>query len=305
MQDLLNKLTTEELNKFEKEIVKIYSDTLIKVTKDLKNVIDKLDMDLEPEERLTYLNKKNRLEGLLKLMMNDIHKSNLEAVKKINEFIIQTFINNQEYGAYLVEHTSGVELSWSLYSKDVVKGIVTGSSNPFYMLALDSFKDKDLVYRALQRELTQGILLGEGIPKLAKRIQKIVGGSRYDSIRIARTETTRAENAGRLDSFKQAEDQGLKIKKQWLATIDSRTRKSHADLNFETVALDKKFSNGLEHPGGNGKASEVVNCRCTMTVDFTGLEITEKERKLNEDLKRMSFAQWQENYKERKKGNGK
>ena len=78
-------------------------------------------------------------------------------------------------------------------------------------------------------------------------------------LEIARTETTRIENVGRLDSYKFAEKQGLKIQKSWLATMDKRTRESHQRVNGEIVDLDKPFSNGLMYPGdpngGTGGAS--------------------------------------------------
>lgn len=52
--------------------------------------------------------------------------------------------------------------------------------------------------------------------------------------------------------------------KQWDASLDARTRDSHARVDGEIRELDEKFSNGLMFPGDpNGAAAEVVNCRCT------------------------------------------
>ena len=292
MSDYMNKLTTKQLKELEEDINIIYSKATKKVLKQIRSLLADLENGLEGVERLNAVNKLNRLEGILERIMEDIHNSNLETVKQINKHIIDTFINNQEYGAFLVENAAGVELKWSLYSRDTIKEILTGDSNPFYQLALDNFKDKDLIYRSLKRELTQGIILGESMNTISKRIQKVIGTNNYDSIRIARTETTRSENAGRLNSFKQAEKEGLELKKQWLSTVDSRTRESHLNMNLEAVALNDNFSNGLDHPGGNGKASEVINCRCSMSVELLGFEKTEKEKELDQELKRMNFEEW-------------
>ena len=40
------------------------------------------------------------------------------------------------------------------------------------------------------------------------------------AIRTARTATTAAQNAGRMDSYHAAEGMGIKLKKEWLATLD-------------------------------------------------------------------------------------
>ena len=136
--------------------------------------------------------------------------------------------------------------------------------------------------------------------EIAKRIAKVTNKNMNDSLRIAQTETTRVENLGRLDSFKFAEKQGLKLKKSWLATMDKRTRETHQRVNQEEVDLDKPFSNGLMYPGDpNGRASEVIRCRCAMTSEFVGFEKSEQEKKLDERLKEMSFEEWKES-KEKK-----
>ena len=288
MSDYMNKLTTKQLKELEEDLNKIYGETTKEVLKRIRRALIDIERATTEEDKQKAIKKLNGLEDLIKRIMEDIHNTNLESVKKINKQIIDTFIENQEYGAFLVEKNTGEQLGWQLYSRDAIKGIMTGESNPFYKLALDEFKDKDIIYRALRRELIQSIMLGEGIPKIAKRIQNVINRSRYDSIRIARTETTKAENAGRLDAFKQAKEQGLNIKKKWISTLDNRTRASHIHINGEVVDLDKNFSNGLDHPGGNGKASEVINCRCTMGTEFVGFKKTKKEQELDDQIEAMN-----------------
>jgi uncharacterized protein with HEPN domain len=52
--------------------------------------------------------------------------------------------------------------------------------------------------------------------------------------------------------------------KQWISTLDNRVRDSHALMYGEVARVDMPFSNGLQHPGGEGPAGEVINCRCTV-----------------------------------------
>lgn len=100
--------------------------------------------------------------------------------------------------------------------------------------------------------------------------------NRTSAIGAARTAVTGAQNAGRMDSFTAAEGMGIKLKKEWLATLDGRTRHSHAVLDGERVENDKKFSNGCMFPGDpNGPPGEVYNCRCTLIADVDGAKSPE------------------------------
>ena len=61
-----------------------------------------------------------------------------------------------------------------------------------------------------------------------------------------------------------------------MATLDSRTRDSHRQLDGEVVGDDGKFSNGLRYPGDpEGPAAEVWNCRCTLVASIPGHDVFE------------------------------
>ena len=65
--------------------------------------------------------------------------------------------------------------------------------------------------------------------------------NRASAIRTARTSVTATQNAGRMDSYAAAEKMGIKLKKEWLATLDGRTRHAHAMLDGQTAETDKPF----------------------------------------------------------------
>ena len=76
---------------------------------------------------------------------------------------------------------------------------------------------------------------------------------------------TDAENKARLDGMYRAEDMGNSITKIWMATLDNRTRDSHAALDGAEIALDEIFDNGCSRPRDpNGTPAEVCNCRCSL-----------------------------------------
>jgi HK97 family phage portal protein len=83
---------------------------------------------------------------------------------------------------------------------------------------------------------------------------------------IARTETTRAANAGSQQLFKRYGAEA----KEWSTSLDGRERASHGAADGQRVAIDHDFTVGgfkMAHPGdmtGGASVSEIVNCRCAI-----------------------------------------
>ena len=95
-----------------------------------------------------------------------------------------------------------------------------------------------------------------------------------------------------------AQGMGIKCKKTWLATLDSRTRDTHQHLDGKTVGVDEKFDNGLLFPGDpNGTPGEVYNCRCTLIYEYDGFpnDPAADQRIDNESgqlVQNMSYDEW-------------
>ena len=95
---------------------------------------------------------------------------------------------------------------------------------------------------------------------------------------------------------------GIKVKKQWLATLDNRTRHSHQLLDGQIVDYDKPFKSVLGskmmYPAdkSGAKAADLYNCRCTMiTVEKSGIIAEPIERRAgNEIIPDMSYKEWEE-----------
>ena len=138
---------------------------------------------------------------------------------------------------------------------------------------------KDMAWNRKQMNgaVLQGILQGESIPKIAKRLLPIVENNEAASVRNARTMVTGAENKGRLDRYHEYEDEGVVMKKVWMSTPDGRTRAWHLDMDEQEVDVDEMFIDGhgneLEYPGDPGADPETVyNCRCTMRSHLIGIK---------------------------------
>lgn len=139
---------------------------------------------------------------------------------------------------------------------------------------LSFLKDKEIKIKRVSNTIRnqvrsivdEAVTNGTPIQATAKELREMFNFAAKRSITIARTETVGSTNGGQLLFYKES---GV-TRKQWSTAKDERVRDgshgtaNHQRLDGEIVDIDKNFSNGLDHPGGNGPASEVVNCRCTV-----------------------------------------
>lgn len=129
----------------------------------------------------------------------------------------------------------------------------------------------------LKAELQRGIVNGEGVAKLTKRVDKVFDSGENRAEMIARTETNRADNNGKLLAMKGS---GLEMQKKWITHEDDRTSPICHRLDGQTIGLNedfKDFSTGWE---GQSPPSH-VNCRSTIVF----IEKEENEQKaLKEQL---------------------
>lgn len=197
-----------------------------------------------------------------------------------NEIAI-SYINGQMPDIYTVNYNDAYKdlvkgikgISYNLVDESTVKYLVKNKKLQLPKKKVNIPKDKRWNAKQINSSILQGILQGEPIDKMAERILPIVDNNQNASVRTARTLTTQCENKGRMDRIENLTDQGLIMKKTWLATDDERTRESHMLMDGETVDIDEEFSNGLMYPADpDGDPSEVYNCRCTMTTEIIGME---------------------------------
>jgi hypothetical protein len=113
-----------------------------------------------------------------------------------------------------------------------------------------------------------------GLPGFKGRI----GGVAYDAERILRTEMNRAHNLAAQSQQTELAQQVPGLRKQWLATGDTRTRLSHLSAHGQVVAVGKPFQVGgasLMFPGDPaGPAHETINCRCRSVTVIPEVEDT-------------------------------
>jgi len=125
-----------------------------------------------------------------------------------------------------------------------------------------SFDVNQTTLDQLRREFKAALELGEGIPLITKRVEKVFGfPEKFRNKRIAQTEIIGSMNKGGHEGMRQSD---VVKEKVWISTRDALTRDSHLAIDGEHVLLERRYSNGLMYPGDyTGAAAEMINCRCT------------------------------------------
>lgn len=225
-----------------------------------------------------------------------------EAQRIVNEGKIGVFADNANYIGYDLERNGNINTGFTLYDQNTVGRLIKSDPQILPKPAPGVQKDKAYTYynKLMNSAITQGIVQGETIPQIAKRIIDKTGESSYKSaVRNARTAYTGAQNAGRMEGLHQAQALGIKVKKQWMATLDDRTRDTHADLDGQIRDVDEPFEvDGMEidYPGDpTADPSLVYNCRCTLVYVYPDYpsEMQRRDNETGEIVGDMTYREWE------------
>lgn len=243
--------------------------------------------------------------GDLKETLADDYKNAAKISQSIaNGYRAEAYAINHNYSTYEIEKASRLNTSYSLYSRESVERMYRNNPKLYHdpgkkiSQAIREGKQMDWNRRRIQSVITQGILQGESIPDLTKRLERVTGGDHAAAIRNARTMITGAQNAGRIDAMDRAKDMGIPVMKQWLATIDDRTRHWHRELDGVKVETDEPFENEygkIMFPGDpDADPANIYNCRCTLLTVIPKHEIDTSQMDLsrNDKLGSMTYDEW-------------
>lgn len=244
-----------------------------------------------------------RWENMKQTLSDHYRNSNKIAKKIAYDLAKDVYAENFNYSTYQIEHGLGLDTSFTLYDRNSVERILRDDPS---LLPEPGKKVSSLIAagmeerwnkQIIQSAAIQGILQGETIPALAKRLAESVGDkNRKAAIRNARTMITGAQNAGRIDSYKRAQRMGIDLKQKWIATLDGRTRHEHRLLDGQVVKVGEPFhveGMTIRFPGDpTAPARLVYNCRCTLIAELKGFEIDTTRYRQDPDFEGMTYEQW-------------
>nr|DAO63019.1 MAG TPA: minor capsid protein [Caudoviricetes sp.] len=314
----IGKQNDKDVEKLEKKLRKIYlqaqADTQTKMEDYLQRFATKDAIKLEQVKRgkITqeeYINWRKGQIAVGKLWQDkvdalaaDYTNANKIAMGMVQGDMSGTFATNHNYAAYQLEHDTSLDLSFSLYDEHTLKNLVTKNPDLLPLPSVDVPKDLRWNKQKINSVITQAVLQGDSIPAIAQSLRKVTDMNHSAAIRSARTSMTAAQNAGRVESYKHAQDMGINLQQEWLATLDGRTRHSHRKMDGERISVAKdpwhptRFSNGCRYPGDpQGPAWEIYNCRCTLVAAIEGIDQSNAPR--NSKLGGMSYEEWKNGHK--------
>ena len=325
--DLGHKLTDKELAKLERRIARLYREAgeelqatidayfeqFKKRDEEMKALIGTVQNGKEWTEadykqwRLNQIGRGERYQAMRDKVAHRVTDATAVAVSYTNDATPGIYSLNRNYSAYTIEQVAG-NVGFDLWDEQTVKRLMVEQPDlmPYYPPKRALKRGIDLAYgkKQITASVTSSILQGKSIKHMADDLQKrITTMSRDSAIRTARTAVTGAQNAGRMDSYAAAEKMGIKLKKQWLATLDNLTRHAHAVLDGQTVDIGMPFKadgDEIMFPGDTSAPGYLVyNCRCTTTAVVDGVDTSSAQRRARnpstgetEVISNMTYAEW-------------
>lgn len=242
----------------------------------------------------------DKLGQISKVMDN----ANTEAMDIVRKGTFNVFAENYNHAAYELEKQVNGVVRFNVYNEETVARLLKKNPQMLPEWKINERKDYAWNRQKVENALTQGIIQGEGIDQITDRLTDALITTNENRMRLfARTSMTGAQNAGRQKQMEDAVDKGIKVRKRWLATLDDRTRDTHARLDGQTVAVDEDFhidGYTIEYPGDPSADAEMVyNCRCTMIQIYDGIDRKSVRRAKDEDgetytVEDMTYTEWKE-----------
>ena len=325
--DVGHQLTDKELTALERRIAKLYREAgkelqatidayfeqFKKRDEEMKSLLGTVQNGKEWTEadykqwRLNQIGRGERYQAMRDKVAHRVTDANAVAVSYTNDATPGIYSLNRNYAAYTIEQVAG-NVGFDLWDEQTVKRLMVEQPDlmPYYPPKRALKRGIDLAWgkKQITASVTSSILQGKSIKHMADDLQKrITTMSRDSAIRTARTAVTGAQNAGRMDSYTAAEKMCIKLKREWVATLDNRTRHAHAMLDGQQADIDKPFKvDGYDimFPGDTSAPGYLVyNCRCTTVAVVDGVDTTTAQRRARnadtgqtEVISNMSYAEW-------------
>jgi SPP1 gp7 family putative phage head morphogenesis protein len=263
-----DKALNVQQRQLERKIAGYYAQSLKEIRSKLAEYDSKYGLDF------AELQKYNRLTALENEISNEIGKLTGKSTNTLKAGLNQAYQESYYRTAFAFEKTIGIDLGFTLIPKKAIEKAVLNPLDRIGFLQRNKDNQAKLA-RQLKEELTRGLIQGKGYRDTAKAIKERLDVGASNVLRIVQTESHRVKEQGRFDGIQEAGKQGIITKKQWVSTLDDRTRDTHQDLDGVQVEVGEEFEirgNTAMFPGEFGVPEEDINCRCTHIAVIEGYE---------------------------------
>lgn len=243
----------------------------------------------------------NRYQAMIRVLTDVLVNADVAAMAAVNEQLPYTLAESYDFISSLgfeAADQAGISMgTFQIYNASSVQAIIR--DNPDLLPVVDIPEDELWNRNHINNEIVQGIIQGDSMQQVARRLQSVAAMDNRAAIRNARTSMTAAENLGRSESARRLKQKGLPVKEVWSATKDSRTRDSH--LLLDGTEKDAQGYYGadflrvpLRFPADPlGEPQEIYNCRCRDNVQIAGIDHS-RDDELYENFMRENYPEdWQ------------
>ena len=292
----LEQLSKKRYKRMDNKLYNAYKDGLKRLKIEIKQYIDAYD-SLSFSQRL-------QVERQLQVatQINDV----INEMASKEERLLRSFISDEGtqgyFGTfYALEGAENIQISFAMLPEDYITELIN-TPVAGKRLSTRLYTNQSKLAQEATNALLQGAFRGEGYSKVAKRVGELTEANYKQALRIARTEGKRVSSQGQQRSLENAKKIGVNMKKKWLSTLDKKTRHTHQSLDGKVVEVEEYFTSdsGAKalQPGTFQKASENINCRCTVISVVDG--ISPQLRKDNETKEIVNYTNYNDWLKAKK-----
>ena len=209
MRDEAHRETDTLLDRLERRITEEYSTATEEMQKKAKKYFERFDAkdklmleklkkgDITQAQyndwRAKAMLTGKRYEALRDGLAKDCTNANKLAMNMAYGNMKDVYALNRNYGAFEVEKASQMDTSFTLYDRATVERLIREKPEVLPKPRVDIPKDLRWNRQKINSALLQGVLQGDSIPNIAKRLKSFTDMTRSAAIRNARTMTTSAE----------------------------------------------------------------------------------------------------------------
>jgi len=256
---------------FEAELAKRYREAYKEIEGQLASLYAKMGNSPSLVEARRY----GRLDSVKKAIAAEYKKITGYEVKGVRDNSASVYADAYYGSAWAYDQALGYEIKWPLLPVEAIRASVwSGATGENFSERLRQWNTRELL--TLQNKITSGLAQGLGYSKVARNVKKEVNDDYSRIVRIVRTEAARNYTQGHLQLYDQLDDMGIKARKKWVATLDTRTRDAHGTLDGQYADENGDFHSptGAVGPGPGlmNNAADDINERCRVVEVIDGLE---------------------------------
>ncbi|HEY8542002.1 MAG TPA: phage minor head protein [Pseudothermotoga sp.] len=249
IQQMMNEQQTEQkMNELEQMLLLIFSLLFLNLTSRLVPRAVPQWRTLIPVINDEFRKIKKEIPSGLSIIAKELHESTLLMIQE-----------------------QGIEITSRLTNKDIEQIIQKRIANLTLNDRIERNRKRFIVQ--LRDVLIQSKKRNETIEELSERIRNLVTNQANRMRLILRTEVHRVRNTIIYDLAQKASQREPRLKKTWVAVMDSRTRPAHRRLHGTTIpikGLFKSTAGGIgPGPGLMGNPGDDINCRCRLRINLS------------------------------------